>query len=199
MRPQTRPFTVEIKSKRRATTAASLQQEWLDLIAPDNLPRLDAHEDLPLASSHDKALHEAAKVLGPFGGGAQSEARGEPSTPLLGTDPEAHGRRVLPDLVAAAREQERINVLTPERPKQRRASNGSTSKEGHKSSEDQELRVRIDDPAPMTEQLSSATPAAPSAPPVNGGTNYTASRRPRGERWKERRLPRICWDRARRH
>jgi hypothetical protein len=196
MRPQTRPFTVEMKNQRRAPTSRR-RGDWLSFLPPDELP---ADEKLPRVASHDKqALRDAPKAFGPLGAPAV-EAQGAPLTPRasLESDPQAHVRRVLPDLVAAAREQERIEILTRPPPRQRRARKTPTPKALNMRPDDEELRVTGDEPAPSTEQIFSVTPAIPRAElavRLNQSAEKTGSQLPRGERWKERRLPRVCWER----
>src|SRR5215212_6037364 len=124
MRPQARPFMVETKSRRRATqpeNSASFtrRDDWLDLVPPDELPERDVNEDLAVAPAHE-AFREAERVFARIGGGAQAvEVRDGPSAPVAVAESEAPNRRVLPDLLAAAREQERANIRLP---KTKRAS-----------------------------------------------------------------------------
>ncbi len=196
MRPQTRPFKVEIKSQRRAAPTSLQRDDWLSFLPPDHLP--DTDEKLRSVASHDgQALREAAKLFGP----SAPAVAAQPSTPsaFLDIDPQAQGRRVLPDLVAAAREQERIEILTRPPPGLRRAKKATTPKALNMRPEDKELRVGEDEPAPGMEQISSVTPAMPRpaerAVRLNPAADRTGSRLPRGERWKERRLPPVCWQR----
>jgi hypothetical protein len=101
--------------------------------------------------------------------------------------------------VAAAREQERIEILTRPPTRQKRGRKAPTPKALDMRPEDEELRVGEDEPAPSTEQISSVTPAIPRlgerAVRLHQSAEKSGSRLPRGERWKERRLPRVCWER----
>jgi hypothetical protein len=198
MRPQTRPFTVEIKSHRRAAPASLRRDDWLGFLPPDQLPGLNTDEELAPVAPHDQqALREASKAFGPCG---YPPVAAQP-TPgaLLAIDPQAQTRRVLPDLVAAAREQERNEILTRPPPRRKRARKAPTPKALKMTPEDEALRVGEDEPAPSTEQTSCVTPALPRASQLavrlNQATDRTGSRLRRGERWKERRLPRVCWER----
>jgi hypothetical protein len=67
MRPQPRPFTVEIKIRKRPTepaTAASFvsRDDRADLIPPDELLERDVHADL-LDPASSEARSEAEKLL----------------------------------------------------------------------------------------------------------------------------------------
>src|SRR5687768_5837639 len=61
MRPQARQFSVEIKSRKRPTSpaiaasAAARQDDWVDLIPPDDVPERDVHEDLADPSVQSEA------------------------------------------------------------------------------------------------------------------------------------------------
>src|SRR5215203_5654356 len=107
MRPQPRPFMVETKSRRRAThPEKSATDDWLDLVPPDDLPERDVNEDLGVAPAHE-AFREAEKVFARIGDISEPvEANASPA-PVTIAEP---ARRVLPDLLAAAREEERTSI-----------------------------------------------------------------------------------------
>src|SRR5215207_7092425 len=76
MRPQARPFMVETKSRRRATqpeTSASFARndDWVDLVPPDELPERDVNEDLGVVPAQE-AFREAERVFARIGDGAQA-------------------------------------------------------------------------------------------------------------------------------
>ena len=115
MRPQTRPFMVETKSRQRATQPAisasfTRHDDWLDFVPPDDLPERDVNEDLGVAPAHE-AFREAERVFARIGGGAQAvQAPDADPAPVTIAEP---ARRVLPDLLAAAREEERVSIQLP--------------------------------------------------------------------------------------
>src|SRR4051794_13248744 len=117
MRPQTRPFMVETKSRNRtrqpATSAPFTRQvDWLDLVPPDDLPERDVNDDLGVAPAHE-AFRAAERVFARHGGGTQAApAPDADQAPVTLAEPV---RRVLPDLLAAAREQERASIRQPTR------------------------------------------------------------------------------------
>ena len=68
MKLSTRPFMVEIKNRKRATSPAmassfTRRDDWLDPISPDALPQRDVHEGLTVAPAQSEALREAEKVF----------------------------------------------------------------------------------------------------------------------------------------
>src|SRR5215207_4145477 len=137
MKLSMRPFMVEIKNRKRATSPAmtssfTRRDDWLDPISPDALPQRDVHEGLTVAPAQSQALREAEKVFQGLRGGAQpAPAEREPTTAAISTEPEAVTPRVLPDLRAAAREEERDDVRKPR-------LNGSSNR----STEDQPRKAR---------------------------------------------------------
>ena len=129
MKLSTRPFMVEIKNRKRATSPAmassfTRRDDWLDPISPDALPQRDVHEGLTVAPAQSEALREAEKVFqGLRGSGQPALAQSESTTAAISSGSEAVSPRVLPDLRAAAREEEREDVRKPRR---NGASNRST-------------------------------------------------------------------------
>src|SRR5215211_3510299 len=76
MRPQTRPFMVETKTRNRARQPAisasfPRQDDRLDLIPPDDLPERDVNEDLTVAPAHE-AFRAAERIFARIGGGTQA-------------------------------------------------------------------------------------------------------------------------------
>jgi hypothetical protein len=192
MRPQARPFMVETKSRRRATqpeNSASLprRDDWPDLVPPDDLPERDVNEDLGAALAHE-TLREAERV---FGGGAQAvQASDAHSAPVAVAEP---ARRVLPDLLAAAREEERASIQqptrtrsTPSTPLRRRLR-----KADNRTASPSVRTLEVEPKAPPIEIPSKRAAAAIALSRRNPGR----SKLPSGQRWKERRLPRVCWAR----
>jgi len=199
MRPQARPFSVEIKNRRRNAppaipASATRQDHWIDEIPPDDLLERDVHEDLAEAPSQSEARRQAERVFARLNGHAEpSETQNEaaPEEPTAPA-PEAPAPRVLPDLLAGAREEERTMV---EKPKRTRVPKPTKVKRSRKTKS----------PGPPLEQPEPAAsePTAKVAPESIAQATMSQSRRakqrasklPPGQRWKERRLPRVCWDR----
>src|SRR5215212_5903232 len=112
MRPQTRPFRVETKTRNRARQPAisasfTRNDDWRALITPADLPEREVDENLGVAPAHE-AFREAEKVFARIGNSSEPvEANDAPPAPVTIAEP---ARRVLPDLLAAAREQERASI-----------------------------------------------------------------------------------------
>src|SRR3954453_8555719 len=196
MRPQTRPFMVETKSRNRTrqpaiSTSFTRQDDWLDLVPPDDLPERDVNEDLGIAPTHNQAFREAEKVFARIGNTSEpAEANDAPPTPVTIAEP---ARRVLPDLLAAAREEERASIRQPTR---KRSAPGTPLRRRQRKADN-----RTASPSVRTPEVK------PKAPPIEIPSKHAAaaillSRRPPrrwkfppGQRWKARRLPRVCWAR----
>jgi hypothetical protein len=199
MRPQTRPFTVETKSRNRARQPAisdsfTRRDDWLDLVPPDDLPERDVNEDLTVVPAHE-AFREAERVFARIGGGAQAvEVRDGPPATVVIAEPEAPNRRVLPDLLAAAREQERVSIQLPKRG---RAATSTPTRRRRTKANNQPVVASV--PSGMDEaELSIAVPSRHAEAALALSRRRPArSKLPPGQRWKERRLPRVCWDRKR--
>jgi len=186
---------VETKSRNRTrqpaiSTSFTRQDDWLDLVPPDDLPERDVNEDLGVAPAY-KAFREAEKVFARIGNSSEPvEANDAPPAPVTIAEP---ARRVLPDLLAAAREQERASVGL------RRTKRAATRTP---------ITQRRANPAhqPVT-PLSVPVQVEPKASPVEVSSRHAAaaivlsrrnpgrSKLPAGQRWKERRLPKVCWGR----
>jgi hypothetical protein len=198
MRPQARPFTVEIKIRKRPTepaTAASFvsRDDRADLIPPDELLERDVHADL-LDPASSEARSEAEKLFGLFAGNPKpvltQGVRGAPvATPAELAVPTF---RILPDLLAAAREEERIAVATPKR--QRAAKGSGTTKPRKRTEPPQTAAVRVIDPPAQAFGMS--TGHAEAALALSRRISRPGARLPPGQRWRERRLPRAGWERS---
>ena len=88
MRPQARQFSVEIKSRKRPTSpaiaasAAARQDDWVDLIPPDDVPERNVHDDFPDPAAQSEARREAERLFGRLSADAQPlEARKDAATP----------------------------------------------------------------------------------------------------------------------
>src|SRR5215204_3175982 len=193
MRPQARPFMVETKSRRRATqpeNSASFtrRDDWLDLVPPDELPERDVNEDLGVAPAHE-AFREAERVFARIGGGAQAvEVRDGPPAPVAVAEP---ARRVLPDLLAAAREEERVSIRLP---KTKRA--GTRTPTTRRTKARQQPVSTFATPGVEQEGLPVAVPSGHAKAAIALSRRKPArSKLPAAQRWKERRLPKVCWGR----
>jgi hypothetical protein len=195
MKLQTRPFMVEIKNRKRATSPATAssftrRDDWLDFLPPD-LPERDAHEDLTVAPAQNQALREAEKVFQGLRGSVQTAlAESEPVTAAISSESKAVSPRVLPDLRAAAREEERDDVRKPRR---NGGLNRSTEDQPRKKPPAKPLRVPAAGPVIGPEGSSGHAEAAMALRRRMSGSR---TKLPPGQRWRERRLPRVCWDRS---
>ena len=180
---------VETKSRRRATqpeNSASFtrRDDWLDLVPSDDLPERDVNEDLGVAPAHE-AFRAAEKVFARISNISEPiDAKGASPAPVTIAEPV---RRVLPDLLAAAREEERVNIQLP---KTKRASTRKPA----------QRRTKAVSPSVATVEVASAPPNE--VPTEHAVAAIALSRRnprrsklPRGQRWRERRLPKVCWGR----
>ena len=198
MKLSTRPFMVEVKNRKRATSPAmassfTRRDDWLDPISADALPQRDVHEGLTVAPAQSEALREAEKVFQGLRGGAQpAPAEREPTTAAISSGSEAVSPRVLPDLRAAAREEEREDVRKPRR---KGAANRSTEDQPRKKAPAKPAQV------PAAATIIEAAPAmassghAEAAMALSRRMSGSRTKLSPGQRWRERRLPRVCWGR----
>jgi len=196
MRPQARPFTVEIKTRKRPTepaTASSFvsDDDWVDLVPPDGLPERDVQADL-LDAPSSEARPKAEKLFSRFAGNPKpvppQAAREAPvAAPARLAAPAV---RVLPDLLAAAREEERKTIATPKR---KRATKGSriaklkTIEQPPRTA----AAVRVIDPPAQPCPVSNGHAEAALA--LSRQIRRPGAKLPRAQRWRERRLPKACW------
>jgi hypothetical protein len=204
MRPQTRPFAIEIKNRRRSAQRATAaipqaRSPWSNPV-PGDLPELVPHRDVTPTASSEHALREASRV---FGGGAEvTEPEQEPGLAAAAVQPRAPIPRVLPDLVAAAREQERDQITALEARRPRRASSPKPRRNPGPLGKVRRASIVASEAAVPALPAVDDQPSPTSPPSRRGHAELRPSRirgagskLPRGERWKERRLPRVCWDR----
>ena len=198
MKLSTRPFMVEIKNRKRATSPAmassfTRRDDWLDRISPDALPQRDVHEGLTVAPAQSEALREAEKVFQGLRGGAQpAPAEREPTTAAISSGSEAVSPRVLPDLRTAAREEEQEDVRKPRR---KGASSRSTEDQPRKKAPAKPLRVPATGPIVGLAPVMANNGHAEAAMALSRRMSGPRTKLPPGQRWRERRLPRVCWDR----
>jgi hypothetical protein len=194
MRPQARP---EIKSRKRSTepamaTSFDSRDGFVDLAPSDDLPERDIYADLGDGAPPSEARREAEKLFGRFVADQKPVPTQVASEAPVPTAPELVAPvRVLPDLLAVAREEER---RAGEAPKPKRAAKGAGTTKPRKKSEQARTQVGlqvIDPPAQHCGMLNGHAEAALALSRRSG----TKAKLPLGQRWKERRLPRVCWDR----
>ena len=198
MKLSTRPFMVEIKNRKRATSPAmassfTRRDDWLDPISPDAPPQRDVHEGLTVAPAQSEALREAEKVFQCLrGSGQPALAESEPTTAAISSGPEAVSPRVLPDLRAAAREEKRDDVRKPRR---NGAANRSTEGQSRKKAPAKPVRVPAAGPIIGLAPVMATNGHAEAAMALSRRISGPRTKLPPGQRWRERRLPRVCWDR----
>jgi hypothetical protein len=232
MRSQVRPFTVETKRTRR-----NLAEPSPTATASNNHPSDDdlsfgrvstsPRQDLAPEVSREGALALAAQVFGErtVARPNSSDLRGSfvPADAWVPSEPVPNKPRVLPDLLAIAREQiEATEAVKPRRIITR--SRGKRKSEG--LSNNQQAALQFDssehsdetalehdtertaraargaslNSAPTSAMRAPNIGATPIHPPATGAAVRSHRRKastwvlPRSERWKERRLPRVCWD-----
>src|SRR4051794_37411735 len=194
MRPQTRPFMVETKSRNRTrqpaiSTSFTRQDDWLDLVPPDDLPERDVNEDLGIAPTHNQAFREAEKVFARIGNTSEPvEANDAPPAPVTIAEP---AQRVLPDLLAAAREEERASIRHP---KPKRATTRTPTTQRRTKAHHQPVST-FATPGVEQARLPATVPTGHAEAAIALSRNPGLSKLPRGQRWKERRLPKVCWGR----
>jgi hypothetical protein len=147
------------------------------------------NEDLGVAPVHE-AFREAEKVFARIANISEPvEAKDASPAPVTIAEP---ARRVLPDLLAAAREQERANIQLP---KTKRASTRNPTTQRRTKTDYQPVNAV---PAPGVEQKAlpnEVTTGHAEAAIALSRRNPRHSKLPAGQRWKERRLPKVCWAR----
>ena len=204
MRSQARPFTVEVKTKRRPLQAS--HTNWstaIDEPAPEDVPSRDVREDTP-----DTPFAAASRVFGAFISSAIStptrfgELAASVFTPKAqeqaaeqpGAD-EGRTGRILPSLLplspfetASAQEDGPVRKPKPKRPR-KRATAVAEQREAPEPTE-----VAADPPIAPTIAPEVSRPATPTPRHVRKPNRRRAEARVRaGEGWKRRRLPKACW------
>ena len=198
MRPQTRGFTVEIKARRRSTepamTASLVSRDsWADLIPPDDLSERDVYADLGDGAPPSEARRRADKLFGRFVVDQKPVPTRVASEAAVPTASELVAPvRVLPDLLAVAREEER---RAGEAPKRKRAAKGAGTTKPRKKIEQARTQVGLRVIDPPSQPSGMMNGHAEAALALSRRSKASASKLPPGQRWKERRLPRVCWDR----
>jgi hypothetical protein len=218
MRRPTRPFTVEFKSRRKSARGSVLDDSrgrLIDEPAPDEVPSRDVSEDAP-ASAGDTPLAAANRVFsraasralstavspGDLASSAFAPQRPEPSPAAPDGPPQGEG--IPPSLAPAsasqdARPDDRDGSLTEPAPECRRTPAKTPAREKRVPDRDEQAAESTRPAMMLEEQESVAEPSAPAQDerPVPDGPKLTRRRTeprvPTGERWKRRRLPKVCW------
>src|SRR5215203_2513449 len=201
MKPQARPFTVEVKSKRRPLQAS--HTNWSTLIdepSSDDVPSRDVRED-----AADTPFAAASRVFGAFISSAIStpSTLGELAASVFTPKPQEQpaeqtatdeGRtgRILPSLLplspfeAASGEEDGLLQKAPKSKRPRKRSVALAEKQN--VTKPTEVAADPSTPASMPPELS---PAATPFPPHTRKPNRRGgvARVPAGEGWKRRRLP----------
>jgi len=197
MKSQARPFTVEMKSKRRPLQA--LDTNWsggMDEPSPDDLPSRDVRDDAP-----DTPFAAASRVFSAFATSALSSAStfGVLATSVFTPKPQEQsatvpaieeGRtgRILPSLLP-------VNRFEPASAGEgdgalRKAAKVKRPRKQREASEPNEVAEAI--PRTIATEVSLA--AAPTLRQARKPNRRREDARVRaGEGWKRRRLPKACW------
>jgi hypothetical protein len=233
MRSQVRPFRVETKRARRSlaepnpSAPVSNDHSSDDDLTFGRVGR-PPPEDLAPEVSREGALALAAQVFGEpvVAQPNVTDLRGPfvPADGSLPAEPVPNKPRVLPDLLAIARDQSEAAVAA--RPKRTTTRSKAKKKSEGALSGNRQAVLQFDTPEPSYQTAlehgaeltagaalgASLDPAQTSAvpspgvgfTPIHPRVTVAASRGHRGkakqwmlphiERWKERRLPRVCWD-----
>jgi hypothetical protein len=200
MRPLTRGFTVEIKARRRSTepamTASLVSRDsWADLIPPDDLPERDVYADLVDGAPPSEARRAAEKLFGRFVADQKPVPTQVASEAPVPTAPELVAPvRVLPDLLAVAREEERRAGEAPLKPKRAAKSAGTTKPRKKIEQARTQVGARVIDPPGQPSGMLNGHAEAALA--LSRRSKAPASKLLPGQRWRERRLPRVCWHRG---
>ena len=217
MKRQPRPFTIELKTSRKPALpprgASAPQNDWIDPF-PDDVPERDIYEDL-VSDEKTEVLRQAEQLFARPGRRTKQDAADvgtAPEEPVTAQDaeiaaPQVENRtpRILPDLLAQARDEERQvqERLDLEHLHLQAAPTRSPAKAKPRPAK--RPPAPANDELPLERPLVSQGSAALSAPDVDVPsplsrelTNVPRVRRsgqlPLGQRWKERRLPRVCWE-----
>jgi hypothetical protein len=205
MKPQTRPFTVEVKSKRRAHQAPDAN--WTTVIdepSPDNLPSRDVRED-----AADTPLSAAARVFSTFTSNAFSSGStlGEFAASVFGPKPQElvsesapaldQGRtgRILPSLLPVNRFEAPPASALPRLAKPKTKRPRKPTAQVYDSAQGSEpIEVPSDPPTPPVVTSELIRSDEQSSPHDRRTTRRKSKARVRaGEGWKRRRLPKACW------
>lgn len=142
-----------------------------------------------------EALREAEKLFGRLGGDQPSVHTTNGGKAPVSPDAKPSAVRVLPDLLAAAREHERTAALMPKR---KRVSSGLKTVQRRRKALVEHRMLGLDPAgAEQPKNHGLLTGHAEAAMTMSRRRKRSGAKLAPGERWKERRLPKVCWDRRR--
>ncbi len=183
MKSQTRPFAAEtMKSAQPASLGGrphrDEHEDFMETF-PDDVPERDIHADL--ADSRDDDWDAAAPVSGSPADAPGADARG-PAPPEGGAAVEERVQE-------SVGEPEPAGEPVPQASRTRQPAARTEPLGDTVSPAADEPPASLEEPPRTTEDRRSAPQGAP--PRLRRRSRPL----PRGQRWKERRLPRVCWDR----
>ncbi len=199
MKRQTRPFAIELKTSRKSTLplrgASTPGADWIDPFTGD-VPERDVYEDLVIDEQSDARRQAEQLFARPREPGKRRATDVDEAVVAKSPQAESRAPRILPDLLAHACDNERQaqDQLDLEQARHR-----PPLKRARKSRLPATEELPLESPpVPQVSPLALAhvtvlpSPASgePTATHVERGPNQL----PLGQRWKERRLPRICWE-----
>jgi len=211
MKTQTRPFTVQVKGRRKPiqNSTSILNWDMSDEVAFKDIPSRDIRESGSARASSRTAFDEASRVFGAFMANTASAAASlselasavfaprlrEPTPAPVPETEDAAGpqrRRILPSLEPASIQPE----VTRESTSKRRASRPRKAETAQVVPMAPEVLAEggIEAAADRVGRTPSPTPIQENVPePLRSRRLIRKSRVPAGERWKRRRLPKILW------
>ena len=216
MKRQTRPFAIEIKTSRKPSSPpqgnSRPRSEWIDPF-PDDVPERDVFEDVVIVEKSE-AFRQAERLFArakkparerSFDGAAVVQ---QPMTAqaLVASPPQAEGHipRILPDLLAQARDerqaQEQLDLEEARHPRALKRSPGFAKPKPVRKPRlvASDERLLESPPVPQTGPATSAhviaLPSPAGGPASAPRWERSSGGLPLGQRWKERRLPRVCWE-----
>jgi hypothetical protein len=202
MRRSTRPFTVESESRRKPAQGFASDEDrgrLIDEPAPEEVPSRDVNEDAPASGDYTPST---AASPGDLASSVFAPQRPKPS-PAAPDEP-FEGERVPPSPVPAGasddtRPENRDEPLTEPAPKRRRTPARSPARAERAPDRDEqaaESARRAMMPGELEIVAEPNTPVQDGHPMPDGPKltrRRTEPRVPAGERWKRRRLPKVCW------
>jgi hypothetical protein len=203
MKPQARPFSVELKSRRRPLQAS--HANWstaIDEPSPDDVPSRDIRDDAsateadptPLAAANrmfraltNTATSAAASFAGaPAGVLAPKQEAAPDVSPVPGAAGQPRTGRILPSLLPTNPFEGAPEQNAAPKPRKRRPA----SKQPRLASS--EIAISgVNGPFGADPRPELAEPAAPTTRMPR--RRRAEKRVPAGERWKRRRLPKVLW------
>jgi hypothetical protein len=215
MKTQTRPFTVQVKSRRKPIQNSTSILNWglsADEGAPQDMPSRDIQRAGPARASSGTAFDEASRVFGAFMANTASAAasmtelasavfapRVAEPTPSPETVERAapQGRRILPSLDPAPMQQPEVKrESTPRRrvSRPRRAEPVQAVMVAPEILAEAPVKAAADRVEKIPALALVEVPIENDVrEPLRNRRRNRRARVPAGERWKRRRLPKVLW------